>query len=61
MLFRDKFGNDTIFVVASDNPAWAETFLGGNHNTVIVDFSSQRRPEWVTFAVLSSCNHSILR
>jgi hypothetical protein len=65
--FRQKFStpkNDVVFVMASDDSKWcAEMFSNDTDVYLVSTLASKLSPKQPTFdlAVLTNCNHSIIR
>ena len=63
-VFIEDFGGHVAFVMASDSPNWARRYFGHRSDVHILANYKKRlkvEPAVFDFAVLTRCNHSIIR
>ena len=62
---RADYGHRTVFLMASDSPNWAKRYFGSFKDVFLLANYQRSRsgiePAIFDFAVLSRCNHSIIR
>ena len=63
-MYQTKYGiENTVFVFASDDPGWTSKYFRDERNTYLIDKFAPGGHNRIALdmAVLSVCNHSIIR